>query len=69
MSKYGKKSTYIDSNNFLQEADEKNFSSESTYSEIPDTIRYYSKNYWTVFNNSEVLANKIDNRNILFSID
>lgn len=62
------KAKYINSNNYVESVDEKNFSFDSTLSQIPDKIRYYSKNFW-VFDKGELtLAKKIDKGNVLFTL-
>lgn len=68
MSKIGKKITYIDSNNFIEEAAEDNFNSDSTYYEINDAIRYYSKNFWTMAGSKCVVASENDTGNVLFTV-
>ena len=65
----GKKSTYIDSNNFLQEINEENFNTGSIIPEIPDPIRYFSKNFWTVINNQNIIAKSVNDSNVLFKIN
>lgn len=65
----GKKSVYIDSNIFLQEINEENFNSGSFLPQIPDPIRYFSKNFWTVANNQSVVAKSINDSNVLFKIN
>lgn len=62
-----KKSLYIDSNSYISVTDESNFSYTTLYSEIPDAIRYFSKNYWTVNEENIVYANDIST-NTMFSI-
>lgn len=65
----GKKSIYIDFNNFLDKINEENFNSGSEFNEIPDAIRYYSKNFWTTKDNQAVVASEIDSSNVLFKIN
>jgi hypothetical protein len=61
----GKKTRYIDSNNYLESTNEENFSSERISYEIPDSIRYYSKNYWTVSEDKLINA-RVTSNDIMF---
>ena len=69
MSKYGKKLNFIDNNNYVDKITEESFSSDAYYNEIPDTIRYYSKNFWTSDGSNEVLATSKDRGNAMFKIE
>lgn len=60
MIKNGKKVLYVNFNNFVETTDEANMDKESVVSQIPDRIRYYSKNYWTLKKNKLVAENKND---------
>lgn len=57
--KSGKKVQYIDSNNYIKETDETSFSYDVFDSVLPDPIRYFSKNYWTLHKKNLVFANSI----------
>lgn len=65
----GKKTVYIDFNNFLESPNEDNFNSDTEFHEIPDAVRYYSKNFWSVKDNKATLANEINNSSVLYKIN
>jgi len=58
MIKNGKKVLYVNFNNFVEATDDSNMNQESVISQIPDKIRYYSKNYWTLKRNNLVSETK-----------
>lgn len=68
MKKTGKLVKYVNSDNFLSETPEENFSYDQFFSDIPDAIRYFSKNYWTQDSSGMVLAKDIS-RNVMFDIE
>lgn len=68
MKKNGIKAQYIDSNNFVGEINEERFNYQQfPLTQIPDSIRFFSKNFWTLSNNQLVPANSLNN-NFVFSI-
>jgi hypothetical protein len=56
------KSRYINSDNFTADIVTDNFNSETVSPQIPDAVRYYSKNFWTIKNNKI-----IDSRELSFA--
>ena len=66
MIKNGKKVIYVDSNNYVENTNEENIVFDSVISQMPDKIRYYSKNYWTINNN---VLSKEDNTNALIDVE
>jgi hypothetical protein len=57
MSKNGKKAIYVNSNIYAEKVEKENFTKESLGSEIPDPIRYYSSNFWTLNRNNLIKCN------------
>jgi len=66
MIKNGKKVIYVDSNNYVETTNEENIIFDSVTAQMPDKIRYYSKNYWTF---KENILKKEDNTNALFDVE
>jgi len=62
--KTGKESKYINSNNYVGQIAEENYDSETPVSQLDDSIRYFSKNFWTLQNDNLVNANKINDNNM-----
>lgn len=58
----------VNSNNYLAQADDENFSYDTFTSELPDAIRYFSRNYWTVFDGKLQLARNFSN-NTMFDVE
>ncbi len=56
MSNNGKKTVYVDSNNYAETVQRENFNKNSFVSQIPDQIRYYSSNFWTNIKNQLKLS-------------
>lgn len=52
MSKNGKKVIYVNSNIYSQNVEKNNFNKDAISSEIPDPIRYFSGNFWTLLRNN-----------------
>lgn len=52
MSKNGKKAVYVNSNIYSEKVQKENFTKDSAGSQIPDPVRYYSGNFWTLNKNS-----------------
>ena len=65
MLKNGKKAFYINFNSFVESTEETNFNINSSVSQMPDKIRYFSKNYWTLKDGKVILENS---SNSLFQI-
>lgn len=68
MKKTGKKIKYINSNIYSPIVSGDNFSYDNFFSEIPDSIRYFSKNYWSQHGDHLVVANTINQDN-MFEIE
>lgn len=55
----GKKTVYVNSNIYAENTQKDNFNKDSVASQIPDSIRYYAGNYWTLEKNN-LTAPKIE---------
>lgn len=77
MSKSNIKTVYVNSNIYSEKIQKENFTKDSAGSQIPDPIRYYSANFWTLEKNSLQKANvdplfaikSIDKETISLTVD